>query len=283
MKITQYFFFLYFLLILNGLRAQKGLEGLIVEKYYISDANDTIHGRYNGFLPVGSTCYRIYLDMLPGYRFQAAYGTTEHELRIETSTTFFNNWDMGNKSPDVIPYRTLVRNTIMLDSWLSAGVAGEGVYGVLKEQDDTIETIIHEKPFFQSANKLAGIPVKERDGLMFGNNLPHTIFYGIEDSLQIFHKASRSVFSTRNGAWACLTGAVGADSLTTNRVLIAQLTTNGELKCKLNIQIGTRDGIVENYVASDPVEKEILAPFLTYSSAVRNPLSAGTKQTSNKK
>ena len=46
----------------------QGLENIIVEKFYISDANDAAANLDGGVLPVGSVTYRIYADMLPGYR-----------------------------------------------------------------------------------------------------------------------------------------------------------------------------------------------------------------------
>ena len=57
-------------------KAQNGLEDIIVEKYYISEANDTNANSVGGARPIGSTTYRVYVDMLPGYTFQAAYGLT---------------------------------------------------------------------------------------------------------------------------------------------------------------------------------------------------------------
>ena len=64
--------------------SQNGLEDIIVEKYYISNAADSIGSIGN--LPSGSVTYRIFVDMLPGYKFQAAYGVAGHELRLETTT-----------------------------------------------------------------------------------------------------------------------------------------------------------------------------------------------------
>jgi len=86
---------------------QNGLENIIVETYYISDANDSIEtdavSANPGALPVGSITYRIYADMLPGYKFQAAFGINtpgdSHELRLATTTLFFNNEDRGATSP----------------------------------------------------------------------------------------------------------------------------------------------------------------------------------------
>ena len=55
-------------------RAQNGLESIVVEKYYVSNAADAAGS--TGTLPVGSVTYRIWADMLPGYNFQALYGVS---------------------------------------------------------------------------------------------------------------------------------------------------------------------------------------------------------------
>lgn len=266
MKTSRILLFITFLFCLSAAKSQHALENVIVEKYYITDANDTVRSA-GGPIPVGSTTYRIFLDMLPGYRFQAAYGKDGHELKLETTTLFFNNGDIGNEIPNVIPRRSLTKNTVMLDSWLSAGAAGEEYYGVLKEQDDTLETVVHEKQFLKSKNKAAGIPLTQRDGLLAGDGVPRPAFFGIDSMVPVFfNKTKGSRFSTSNGAWGCLGGSVGPDSLGTNRVLIAQVTTDGDFSFELNIQIGKADEAQENYVAKNPVGQEITMPFLTYTS-----------------
>lgn len=66
-----------------------------------------------------------------------------------------------------------------------------------------------------------------------------------------------------NGAWACLgKGSIGLDSLGSNHVLIAQLTTAGELDFELNIMVGTPKGKSIKYVWSNPQQGEILCPIL---------------------
>jgi hypothetical protein len=112
---------------------QNGLENIIVEKYYISDANDSVGtdaiSANPGTLPVGSVTYRIFVDMLPGYNLQAIYGvptgalSNEHEFRISTTTLFFNNEDRGATTPNAINNNFLDNNSVMLDSWLSIGAA----------------------------------------------------------------------------------------------------------------------------------------------------------------
>ena len=71
-------------------------------------------------------------------------------------------------------------------------------------------------------------------------------------------------FITDNGSWASFGGSIGLDS--TNRVLIAQVTTDGEFGFELNLQLGTPYGGVENYVAKDPMNGEILFPGLIYKN-----------------
>ena len=62
-------------------------------------------------------------------------------------------------------------------------------------------------------------------------------------------------------------GDLGADSLTENRVLIAQITTDGVFEFELNIQIGTpTKGVSQNYVARNPIGNEIMLPSLIFKS-----------------
>ncbi len=252
------------LLFSNCARAQNGLEKIIVEKYYVSDAKDA--ESVGGKIPVGSVTYRVFVDMLPQYRFQAVYGIPGHAMHLTTTTKFFNNEDRGASIPTIIPDRNLIDNTVMLDSWLSVGAASEATYGVLKSDDDASNTIVNAKGYLQNEALEAGIPIKQRDGLRAGTAQRVTTF-GIDSALLIFNnKSIASSFSTSNGSWASLRGSVGIDSLTNNRLLIGQFTTDGVFSFELNIQIGTPAGGVENYVAKNPGGLEILLPGLIYTS-----------------
>lgn len=246
--------------------AQQGLEKIIVEKYYVAQAYDTTANVYAGKLPIDAVTYRIYADLLPGYKFLAAYGSPEHTLKIATTTTFFNNIDHGATIPNVIPYRTLRKNTVMLDSWLSVGAAGEDSYGILKSDDDTLETIKHEKKFLANAKKSMGISLLEKDGIVRHENVPRPFFFHIDSAVKIFDgNHPGGLFEIKNGAWACLGGSKGADSLTNNRVLLAQVTTDGELSFELNIQVATPiKGVSQRFVARNPIEDEICIPSLIY-------------------
>lgn len=260
-----------FLFAAQLIQAQNGLEDIIVERYYVSDANDTTVNSSGGVLPIGSVTYRIYVDMKQGYKFQAAYGVNTpggaHELKLATTSLFFNNEDRGATSPTFTKNQAK-NNTVMLDSWLSVGAACAGNFGVLKTDDDGVSTIINNDGVLQNSDPLAGIPLTTQDGLMAGT--PEAVTsVGISNEIAMFDAQNDGtngpVFSTFNGSWASLNGSTGYD--TTNKVLIAQMTTNGDFSFELNIQIGTPGGGTEQYVAQNPVGSEILFPGLTYNSA----------------
>jgi hypothetical protein len=79
-----------------------------------------------------------------------------------------------------------------------------------------------------------------------------------------------------DGAWSCLAGAVGPD--TTNKVLIAQITTDGDFSFELNMQLGTPSGSAEQFVAKDAVDKETIFPGLTYASINDSSLHVGLNE-----
>lgn len=249
----------------------QGLENVIVEKYYISDDNDTTVNSLGGVLPFGSVTYRIYLDMQPNYIFQSAYGDPNHELRIETTTLFFNNEDRGAVHP-TFNFYYCDDNTVMLDSWLSVGAACNGRFGVLKSEDDGVGTVINSDGVLQNNVSAMDIPLTQEDGLLLVTGLSPepVVTVGIGNEITVFDAQNDGtngpVFSTTNGAWASVNGSSGPDAAL-NQVLIAQITTNGDFYFQLNVQIRNQNTlVVENYVASNPVGNEILFPGLTYSS-----------------
>ena len=245
--------------------AQNGLENIIVEKYYVSNASDATASV--GTLPVGSVTYRVFVDMLPGYKFQAIYGVAGHELRIETNTAFFNNEDRGKKIPSYTKVGAS-NNTVMLDTWLSIGAGCLGNYGVLKTEDNGVSTVVNVDGILQNADPSAGIPLTVQDGLLSGTPEEEVAFVGFDPNfipLQLFDSASNfgSIYSTFDASIASLSGSVGPT--VSNRVLIAQLTTDGLLSFELNIQIGTPGGGVQNYVAKNPVGNEIQLASLLFN------------------
>lgn len=257
-----------FLLFIASLsHAQNGLEGIVVEKYYVSNAADAAASV--GILPVGSVTYRIYADMLPGYKFQAAYGVASHTLTLSTTTTFFNNEDRGATTPTYT--KTQAKgNSVMLDSWLSVGASCTNNFGILKTEDNVATggaNVVNSNGILANTDPSAGIPLTTQDGIYAGTPEPVT-FVGITtgvsaNDLQVFDATSQvgNLFTTANGSWASLNGSLGPIAAT-NKVLIAQITTDGVFHYELNIQIGTPTGGVQQYVAINPVGAEISIPSM---------------------
>jgi len=253
-------------------QAQNGLENIIVEKYYISNAADAAGSA--GVLPAGSITYRIYVDMLPGYKFQMAYGTSNHNLKFTTTTTFFNNTAYGSTTPN-FSKTNAAKNTVMLDSWLSAGAACNNNFGILKSEDNGVSNVVNTNGLLHNTDPDMGIPLTTQDGLISGTPKSVT-FIGMDLGQTDYGAANVLGDGTANGnsfiltgsAWTTLSsGATGPTAL--NRVLIAQITTNGIFHYELNIQIGTPSGGIEVYVANNPLTpningvNEISMPSLT--------------------
>ena len=244
-------------------QAQNGLKNIVVEKYYISTSADA--AKSQGTLPVGSTTYRIYVEMKHGYKFQMAYGNSSHTLFLKTTTTFFNNEDRGATTPTMTKAQDAA-NTNMLDSWLSVGAACVGNFGVMKSDDNGTSNVVNSDGILQNNASAMGIPLTTQDGLLAGS--PEAVtFVGINPSsdLSMFDATSQagSYFSTTNGAWASLNGSVGPTA--SNRILIAQITTDGIFSYQLNIQLGDSVGGTQKFVASNPQSGELTIPSLTGS------------------
>ncbi len=255
-SIKKYFLFFLFLIANSFAFSQykkeltavdkSSLEGIIVEKYYsysLDDINDTA----GGILPKGSVTYRIYVDMKPGYTLQAVYGVPLHELKIETSTYFYNNKNMWEPTADLIDAKKINESTRALDSWLTMGAATIMHNGILKSEDKDGSIIKRD-----SLNKA--------DGLVAGKISPVTIF-GLDMSFFI-NPNKPSHFLASNGSCAVFGGVKGPTEA--NKVLIAQLTTNGNLSFELNLQIGTPTGSSLQYVAKNPKDEELQFSELTY-------------------
>lgn len=260
----------------------QGLENVIVEKYYVSNAADAAGSV--GALPAGSVTYRVYVDMLPGYKFQAAYGVPGHNLVLTTTTSWFNNEDRGATSPTYTKAQA-AGNSVMLDSWFSAGAGCAGNFAVRKVDDGAAGgTTVAHASILQNTDPSAGIPLTTQDGLYAGTTEAVT-FVGLGTLTDQFDATSQAGnnFTTNNGSWASLNGSTGV--LANNMVCIGQFTTDGVFHYELNIQIGTPGGGTENYVASNPVGGEILmaslsgtlgAPNAAPTVSITSPANAAT-------
>lgn len=246
----------------------QGLEGIVVEKYYKSTKADLVANELGGNLRKDEVTYRIFVDLLPGCRFQVAYGSGDHPLYIKTTTDFYNNTDKGSTVASLIPRRSLGKNTVMLDSWLSVGTAGELSLGILKDEDDSLETISHESNLLAGLDSETGTSLRVKDGIKYAIEMPKHTLFGLDSIIEVFGYRGGNEFRVTNGAWACMgKGSIGPDSLTNNRVLIAQVTTDGDLSFELNIQIVTPEGKIQRYVARNPGDNEYHIPTLIYGES----------------
>jgi len=217
------------------------LENVIIEKYYVSDStdhNDTIENS----LPKGSITYRIFIDMKPDYKLQLVYGNQKHELLLETTTKFFNDKEADAITGYNVNIKKLNKGNIALDSWITMGAAARGFTGIPRSEDTVGFTLITNRPSLKIADGftkgiLPDFKVFNLDMGFFNNDSTATRFY------------------TNNGGWAAPGGVKGPTP--ENRVLIAQLTTNGKLSFKLNVQIGTPTGGYMQFVWGNPEGSEI--------------------------
>lgn len=256
-------FIVCFIFVQLSLFGQSGLEGIIVEKYYVSTKKDNSKKHLSGELPVGSTTYRIYVDMAPGCHFMAAYGAPGHPLEIKSTESIYNHLDNGAEHPLRIPERSYKKNISALDSWITIGPAGEAYMGVLKEADtlkDFGTVNPFEKGFLLSDKKEMGYALQKRDGFLRTEDLPKITMYHIDSNVRVLGSETiGNSFRIENGAWACMgKGVAGVDSLNSNTLLIAQITTKGQISYELNLMLRNADGSIVNYVAKDPTEKEVL-------------------------
>jgi hypothetical protein len=285
MKLRNFISAFCFFCIFFGLSAQTDIEGVIVEKYYISDSNDATD-TLGGGLEEGTVTYRIFIDLAPGRKIRKIYGAENHPLIFSSTENFFNNKEDGQSFADQFNKSRLDENTVALDSWLALGKITTSVFGGVLKENDTNGSLVAgigvndggsseiADGLLNNTNPEAGIPLSEADGLDTLRNQPGSLAsYGIVDLITgqdstIFGSIIPSnYFGSTNVGYQC-SGATGVDSLL-NHVIIAQLTTKGELAFEINLEVErpTLTGIeVIKYVANNEVlsNDEVLSPFLKY-------------------
>ncbi|MFZ4583254.1 MAG: hypothetical protein ACOYM7_11455, partial [Paludibacter sp.] len=200
--------------------------------------------------PKGSVTYRVFIDMKPDYTLQSVYGSPTHELFLKTSTTFFNDTECYAETGFNIDAKKLQRGSVALDSWITMGAATRLHTGIPRSEDKDGSMLIPNRHSFD-----------ESDGLTNGV-LPDFRIFNLD--LNSFDDDSIvSNFSTFDGGWAAMGGIKGPTP--ENRVLIAQLTTNGKLTFNLNVQIGKPNGGYMQFVAKNPKGAEMQFEGLTYN------------------
>ena len=249
--------------------SQVGLEGIVVEKFYISDAADSTDAGDNGAvypLHVGSTTYRVYANLLPGYKVFQMFGSSAHTLNVHTTTAFYNDPNYGFKVYQGTSVNNTKKNTTLIDSYFTIGGVAVGLCGVLKTEDTT-GTIGNNQGILANNDPLAGLPITGIDGvdgLMPGVPINPNVL-GITTELDIFDQTVGNDFTTNNAAIAALGGVVGITE--TNHVLLGQFTTDGVFSFRLNLQLGTPvAGESQIFVPDSAAAGEFVDSTLVYSS-----------------
>jgi hypothetical protein len=271
------------IILLSSVVAKAQLEGLFVETYYVSDsldATDTIGGP----LQEGESTYRVFLDLAPGSKVISIFGDATHPFEIASTRRFFNN-SAGVTFGYLIPKVDYELNTVALDSYITIGQNGsQGLrkfYGLPKSQDDDGSFIGGENNdggselidggLLVNDDVAAGIPLTIADGMDTLNlSIPQWDSNGIvdfstgEDATIFSVNATDSIFTSTQCELKC-EGVYGVvpDS---NFVLIAQLTTPGELSLRLNAKIINAVGDTITYVGTNVVNQPntLFAPYLVY-------------------
>lgn len=265
------FLLLLFILFQNN-RVFAQIERLIVETYYISDNFDSTDTDGGKKLESGSVTYRIFVDLKPGNKLLKLYGDTNHLIRFTSTKPFYNNVDGESFAKDLKKV-TYKYNNVALDTWLTLGqtmktASGKTNFGILKRQDtdgsfiggsvnnDGGSAAIPGGLLTNTISQL-GIPLTVADGMdtmvtlptLWGDYGVKDFFSGVDTTMFGFTKVksefkSYNFFLKNSGV-----SGVVADS---NQILIAQLTTKGELSFELNLEV-LIDGVSDTvrYVAND--------------------------------
>ena len=273
----------YFLLFSICFAANAQLEGIYVEKYYITDIADTTDTT-NGGVELGETTYRIYLDLAQGSKLLSLFGDNEHPFEISSTERFFNNRDGATFGYD-IPKIAYESNTVALDTYLTLGQLGKqganNFFGLPKHQDVDGSFIgglnndggseMIDGGLLVNNDPAAGIPISESDGIDtlnlaitdwfsfgvidFGSGADTTIFN--VDAVENHFTSTQFVLRSE-GVYG-----VNPDS---NHVLIAQLTTPGELSFKFNASILSNTGDTLDYVGTNVIsnDNQIFASYLVF-------------------
>lgn len=269
------FYIFLFLFSFGILNAQ--LEKLIVETYYVSDQKDSTDHDGGMGLPYGSVTYRVFADLLPGCKLIKIYGDTNHVLRFNSTLPFYNNIDGETFGKD-LKKATYQYNTAALDTWLTIGQTtrtqgGKTNFGIRKTQDPDGSFIggnnndggsaLIAGGLLTNTAAVVGVSLPTADGMDTMMTVPiNWLDYGIKD---FFSGQDTSIFgsvkiksSFKSYNFFLKNSGVRGVIPDSNEVLIAQLTTKGELSFEINLEVEEMiDGIptIVKYVANDSILK----------------------------
>lgn len=271
-----------FFLIVSGVIAQS--VNVVVERYYVSDMNDATD-TIGGAIAPGTVTYRIFVEMGAGCRLKRLYGDDGHPLEFRSTAPFFNHRTDGQSFGKDFNKTRFGEGTVALDSWLTLGQVTRNAprtwFGVLKRSDSDGSFVggsnndggsaALPQGLLNNNDTTAGIPLTVADGNDTMATLPVNWYSdGIVDPISgndstIFGSLVTSDHFVSTSAFLANNGVMGKGD-TTNRVLIAQLTTAGVLEFKVNVLVDVPTGGIfreVKYVAQ-------LAPGETNSDTVKS-------------
>jgi|GEM_PF-494671 len=267
------------------IKAQLGLEDVIVETYYVANATDIAQDGGGVFdpLPAGAKTYRIYVDMAPGWELQALFGVTNvgtgevDTLVVRSTAPFWNHTDKGKLYGYQIANAQIPLNVVGLDSWFSTnriGAANQTVLEVLPSEDTNGSAPTHPHTpvnVLSHNDPAAGLALTVEDGIVpVATTITWTPTPGLEPILEALFLDVNSLATelvVSDGALGVTVPLVGPTAA--NRICIGQFTTAGVLSGQLNIQIRrTSDNLVEQYVAETPGSGQFSSSSLTFGPNV---------------
>ncbi len=270
-----YFTLLCILFQYGTLAAQSGLEDVIIEKYYISDANDSGTSLFP--VPAGAVTYRIYVDLATNWGLQAIYGATNSSTAevdtfiVRSTQPFFNNEDRGRTFGYLINTNNIDENTVSLDSWFTTGRPATTSSGVLKPEDTNggAPAFPNIDGLLQNDDPAAGIPISLSDGNIPGSTTTTWTSVGsIPTDLVIFDdlNLAGSEIVVSDGALTSFTTPLQGPNAT-NKVLIGQFTTAGKFSGQINLQLkNVITNETQQWVAETPGVGQFTLPALTWNS-----------------
>ena len=258
------------MMVSSGLYAQ-GLEGIVVEKYYSSNAADAADATAQGAivpLTAGSVTYRVYVDMAAGYKFSQVYGSAAHNLIVSSSANFYNDANWGvSLDPGTISTTNIRKNTGMIDSYFTCGGTAVGKVGVPKIEDvdgslGNAQSILANNPGSCFGSPINGSGAKDGFATATAGTYLAPNSLGLGSSLDVLDQTAGNSIIVTDGAIAALGGVVGATA--SNMVLIGQFTTTGTLSFSFNVQVvNIATGVAENYVPSSAGAGEVVNATLS--------------------
>ena len=244
----------------------QGLEAVIVENYYTSNALDAMAIFGIPGPAVGSTTYRVYVDMAPTFQLQQITGFMTNPLQVSTTTGFYNPTGASVAFGNNLSNFLYGFGAVPLDSYFSLGFSTATRAGITKVLDSDGSVLTDRLQ--NTVN-----PINIVDGNIAPNGEQVTVQTLGAVNLDIVNIQGANTFFDNNNSIFNLDGAKGATSA--NQVLIGQFTTTGEFSFKLNLLVydnttspGPVGTIVEYYNHTNVVDNggnlSVIYPALNY-------------------